>query len=168
MFKSLVAGIAVGSLALTCLACNTTKATMDTTVKFFSSTSPEEMFTVDGLVEPKQKVKLFSGVAYDNLRDDIARGDGEYLTSLGTLLNVAPGDRDEFGAFVQSKYHTLFASDLTTDRTAHTMLAALNREWEANQIARKGTWQGSSDGAEVSLGDKNRGARTGEASPWDP
>jgi hypothetical protein len=138
IFKStvnrLVGGMAVVSLALTCSACNTTKATMDTTVKFFSSTSPEEMFTVDGLVEPKQKVKLFTGVAYDNLRQDIARGDGEYLTSLGTLLNIAPGQREEFGAFVQSKYQTLFTSDLTTDQTAHlTMLATLNREWEANQ-----------------------------------
>jgi hypothetical protein len=127
-------GMICMSLALMLSACNTTKATIDSTIKFFSSTTPESMFTIDGLVEPKQKVNLFSGVAYENLRQDIARGEGEYLTSLGMLLGIPPGSQQEFGSFVQSRHSTLFTTDLIADHTAHLkMLAALNREWEANQ-----------------------------------
>ncbi|HTL63233.1 MAG TPA: hypothetical protein VL261_16440, partial [Nitrospira sp.] len=49
-------------------ACNATKATIDTTVNFFSSTTPNSLFTEDGLVRQEQKINLFAGVAYENLR----------------------------------------------------------------------------------------------------
>ena len=42
-------------LGLSLSACNTTKATMDTTSKFFSSTSPEDLFSADGLVVNGQR-----------------------------------------------------------------------------------------------------------------
>jgi hypothetical protein len=31
-------------------ACNTTKATVDTTINFFSSTTPNDLFSADGMV----------------------------------------------------------------------------------------------------------------------
>lgn len=47
--------VALVAFSLLSTACNTTKATIDTTVKFFSSTSPNEMFTEDGLVVESQR-----------------------------------------------------------------------------------------------------------------
>lgn len=81
------------------------------------------------MVEQKQKVVLFAGVAYDNLRQDAAQGTGQYLTSLATLLDIPSGRQGDFGRFVQSRYSVLFTSDLPADHAAHLkMLAALDRE----------------------------------------
>jgi hypothetical protein len=63
-------------IGLNLAACNTTKATFDTTEKFFSSTSPESLFTEDGLVNQAQKITLFAGVAYENLRQEAAPAAG--------------------------------------------------------------------------------------------
>lgn len=127
----IVNGLAYGvilSLGLTISACNTTKATVDTFVNFTSSTSPESLFTADGLVEESQKARLFTDVTFENLQQDIARGSGEYLTSLGVLLKVPPGDRDGFGIRSQEKYPLLFNSG---DATSSKTLIALTRELEA-------------------------------------
>lgn len=122
----------IAGLCLNLSACNTTKATMDTMVKFFSSTSPDSMLTADGMVEQKQKVNLFAGGAFENLRQDMAQGGGPYLTSLTVLMKI-PSDRQHaFARFVQDRYPVLFTSDLATDHTAHLkMLAVLDREMEA-------------------------------------
>jgi len=124
--------LSVVSAGVATTGCNTTKATVDTTVKFFSSTSPDSMFTADGMVEQKEKINLFAGVAFENLRQDIAQGKGQYLTSLAVLLNIPPNRHDEFAAFLQSRYSTLFTSDLAEDHSAHLkFVAALDRELEA-------------------------------------
>lgn len=129
--------LVIAGLGLSLTACNTTKATMDTTVNFFSSTSPGSMFTADGMVEQKQKVNLFAGVAFENLRHDMAQGGGPYLTSLAVLMNIPSDRQDEFARFVQDRYPVLFTSDLATDHTAHLkMLAVLDRELETYERAR--------------------------------
>lgn len=104
-------------------ACNTSKATVDTFAKFTSSTSPGEYFNADGLVTDSQKAKLFAAVAFENIEQNIARGDGEYLTSLVTLLKIPAGEQAAFRARAQSRYSLLFASDR---RTAEQLLPALN------------------------------------------
>lgn len=129
----LVTACGVIAMTLSVSACNTTKATVDTTVKFFSSTSPDSMFTADGLVEQKEKINLFAGMTFENLRQDVAQGKGQYLTSLAVLMNVPPSRHDEFAAFLQSRYATLFTTDLTEDRLAHLkFVAALDREVQAH------------------------------------
>jgi hypothetical protein len=91
--KTMGWGLAVGCLALNLAACNTTKATLDTTGKFTMSTSPDDsLLTEDGLIRAQYKVDVYTTVAFDNLEQDIARGQGEYVTSLGRLLEV-PADR---------------------------------------------------------------------------
>ncbi len=103
-------------------ACNTTKATVDSTVKFSSSTSPDSMFTGDGMVEKDQRVMLYTAVVADDLREDIARGSGEYLTSLGVLLDI-PADRQaRFGAVSQEQYASLFPVEAHGNREALTAL----------------------------------------------
>jgi hypothetical protein len=121
-----VCGIAAFALSLT--ACNTTKATVDTTVRFFSSTSPESLFTADGLVEQKQKINLFAGVAYENLRQEAAAGSGQYVTSLAVLYGVPTAKHQAFGQLLQQRHAELFTADLNQDNRAHLkMVSALNR-----------------------------------------
>jgi len=127
--KGLVYGSVLVGLALMGSACNTTKATLDTFANFTSSTSPESFFNADGLVEDSQKANLFTAVVYENLQQDIARGKGEYLTSLGILLNVPADRQDEFRTLSQSRYSVLFDSARPALNT--TLLATLTREWEA-------------------------------------
>ena len=100
--------LVLGSVGLGLVACNTTKATVDTTVKFFSSTSPDSMFNRDGIVEDAHKLDLYTAVVYDNLQQDIARGNGEYLTSLGVLLEVPQDRQAEWKRHAQTRYSEVF------------------------------------------------------------
>jgi hypothetical protein len=100
--------------------------------KFTSSTSPEEWINADGLVEDSQKARLSSAVAFENLEQDIARGEGEYLTSLAVLLNVPTGEQEEFKILSQSKYPLLLASD----QTAENVLSVLAGKVESRSTNR--------------------------------
>jgi len=120
--KSLVAALILVCAGLTVSACNTTKATLDTFAKFTSSTSPGEWVTADGLIQESQKARLFAAVAFENLEQDMARGNGEYLSSLVTLMNIPSEDQDAFRVRAQTAYPLLLASD---ERTAEGLLATL-------------------------------------------
>jgi hypothetical protein len=120
---------AIGILAagLSLSACNTTKATIDTTVNFFSSTTPQDLFSQDGQIRQEQKINLFAGVAYENLRQEAAAGGGQYVTSLAVLYGVPETQHERFAQLLQTQHSNLFVSDLNQDRTAHLkMVAALN------------------------------------------
>jgi DUF3015 family protein len=123
--KGLVGALVVASVGLAISACNTSKATIDTFAKFTSSTSPGEMFDADGYVKESQKARLFTAVVFENLEQDIARGNGEYLTSLAVLLNIPAGGQDKFRMRSQSEYPLLFPSD---QRTAERMLATMTEK----------------------------------------
>jgi Protein of unknown function (DUF3015) len=122
-------GIVITALSLT--GCNTTKATIDTTVKFFSSTTPDTLFTEDGLVKQEQKINLFAGVAYENLRQEAAEGSGQYVTSLAVLYGVPIAKHRAFGRLLQQRHAELFPADLSQDNRAHlNMVSALTRALE--------------------------------------
>ena len=125
--KGFMGALVLASVGLVLSACNTTKATIDTFAKFTSSTSPGDMFDADGYVKQSQKARLFTAVAFENLEQDIARGHGEYLTSLSVLLNVPAGEQEQFRTLSQSEYPLLFASDR---RTAESLLATLTSKRE--------------------------------------
>ena len=128
-FQKMSLGLCVLATGLTFGGCNTTKATVDTTVNFFSSTSPNELFTSDGMVVKEQKINLFAGVAYENLRQEAAAGGGQYVSALASLYEIPAGKEAEFGLVLQRKHSDLFAAGLDEDRTAHLkMVTALNRE----------------------------------------
>ena len=120
--RSLVGVLVLASTGFVLSACNTTKATVDTFAKFTSSTSPGNWINADGVIQDSQKARLFTSVAFENLEQDIARGNGEYLTSLAVLLKVPTGEQDEFRARSQNDYQILFAPDR---RTAENVLAML-------------------------------------------
>ncbi len=132
-----LAGMAVAMLGLSLSACNTTKATIDTTVKFFSSTSPDELFSADGIVVKEQKINLFAGVAYENLRQEAAAGGGQYVTSLASLYQIPSEKHHQFAQLLQTKHSDLFVGGLDEDRTAHLkMVDVLNKELMAQASLR--------------------------------
>ena len=115
-------------IGLNLAACNTTKATIDTTVNFFSSTTPNSLFTEDGLVKQEQKINLFAGVAYENLRQEAAAGSGQYVTSLAALYGVPAAKHADFGRVLQQRHAELFAADLREDNRAHLRMVSMLNE----------------------------------------
>lgn len=103
-------------------ACNTTKATADSIVKFSSSTSPDSMFTGDGVVVKDQRVKLYTAVVADDLQEDIARGEGEYLSSLGVLLDIPAERQARFSSLSQEHYTSMFPAEMNGSHDALTVL----------------------------------------------
>jgi len=124
-FKRFMGAMVLVSVGVVLAACNTSKATIDTFAKFTSSTSPGEWLTADGLVKDHEKARLFAAVAFENLEQDIARGQGEYLSSLAVLLHIPARQQDEFRARAQRTYTLLVASD---QRTAERLLAMLTTQ----------------------------------------
>ena len=128
-------GLCLIAVSLMIGACNTTKATIDTMVNFFSSTSPNDLFTSDGMVVKEQKINLFAGVTYENLRQEAATGGGQYVSALAALYEIPAGKQKDFGLVLQRKHADLFAAGLEEDRTAHLKLvSALNRELVAASL----------------------------------
>src|SRR5512140_893587 len=120
--KGLVGALILASAGLVLSACNTSKATIDTFAKFTSSTSPGDWVNADGMIKEDQKARLFASVVFENLEQDIARGNGEYLTSLGVLMKIPAKEEEEFRARTQSSYPLLFIAER---RTAESLLATL-------------------------------------------
>ena len=132
---NLTLGVGVVAAGLTVGGCNTTKASVDTTVNFFSSTSPNDLFSSDGMVLKEQKINLFAGVTYENLRQEAAAGGGQYVTALASLYEIPVTKQQDFGLVLQRKHSDLFAAGLEEDRTAHLkMVSALNRELAAASL----------------------------------
>ena len=129
-WKGLVGVLVLASTGFVLSACNTSKATVDTFAKFTSSTSPGNWINADGVIQQSQKARLFTAVAFENLEQDIARGNGEYLTSLAILLKVPAGEQDEFRMRSQRNYSLLFAPDI---RTAERLLATLTSKRDGLQ-----------------------------------
>lgn len=77
----------------------------------------------------QQRTAEFAKVNLERLRSDMAAGQGEYLGSLATLLDVDPSHQPAFFALTQDKFTALFPSERTT---AAEMLATLDREMRAD------------------------------------
>jgi hypothetical protein len=103
-------------------ACNTTKATVDTTVNFSSSTSPQSLFTQDGQVAKDQQLTLYTAVAWESIQQDIARGHGEYVTSLGVLLDTPAQEQAAASAHWQDRYDILFPDGAQRARESIALL----------------------------------------------
>ena len=133
--KNLGLGLCVVAAGFMVGGCNTTKATVDTTVNFFSSTSPNGLFSAAGMVLAEQEIKRCAGGAYENLRQEAAAGGGQYVSALASLYEIPAGKQEDFGLVLQRKHADLFAAGLEEDRTAHLkMVSALNRELVAASL----------------------------------
>ena len=63
--------------------------------------------TNDGKVWAEHKTELFVAAMFDNLAEDMARGQGEHLSALATLLGVPTEHREIFFTLVQERYREL-------------------------------------------------------------
>ena len=98
------------SLLLLVTGC-TTKATIDATMDILSSTTPGAWFDQNGFLRPEYKVIAFTAYNQTNLEQDLARGQGEYLSSLGSLLGVADDRQADFQLKAQEAFGTLVVED---------------------------------------------------------
>lgn len=126
-----VAALAFGLSACTFKA--STKALTDVFTDFSSSTSGKSWVTPDGFVKEDHRVTVFTTENFENLKQDMAQGRGEYLASLEFLLSVTRERQVEFSTFAQDRYLTLIPSASTSP---HEMLVALHRELSASPTLR--------------------------------
>lgn len=100
-----------------------TEQTTDTTSNITASTSGHSWFTNDGLVKNDQKITAFAHLNFENLKQDMAAGHGEYLASLSSLMGITPDHQTDFFLLTQTHYTTLVRSEQTTPAE---MLVVLN------------------------------------------
>lgn len=101
-------------LASGCTLKSTVKQTTDTTSNVTGTTSGRTWFTEEGLLHPEHKLAAFAALNQTNVEQDLARGQGEYLTSLGTLLGLTNDQQASFQTKAQRSFETLLASDHDT------------------------------------------------------
>ena len=103
------------SLAITvltgCTITGTTEEIVDTTSNFTSSTSGRTWWNEDGLLKSEHKAIAFAAYNQSNLEQDIAKGRGEYLASVSSLLGVNEGERPAFALGAQSQFRSLVRGD---------------------------------------------------------
>ena len=103
------------SLAITvltgCTITGTIEEIVDTTSNFTSSTSGRTWWNEDGLLKSEHKAIAFAAYNQSNLEQDIAKGRGEYLASVSSLLGVSEGERPAFALKAQSQFQSLVRAD---------------------------------------------------------
>lgn len=117
---------------LTLPACTTKgliKATTDPTTDILSSTSGKSWFTEDGLVKDEFKVDAFTALNFENVKQDMAQGQGEYLASLSELLGIPEDRQATFFQLTREKYPQLVPTDRTTPAE---LVASLHGELAAD------------------------------------
>ncbi len=109
--SSLICMTALVLFASGCTLKGTTKETTDTTSNVTGTTSGRTWFTEDGLLHPEHKLTAFLALNQTNVEQDLARGQGEYVASLGTLLGLSNDQQAAFHAKAQGAFETLMTSD---------------------------------------------------------
>ena len=111
-YCSMFAGMAALLLISTgCTLKGTTDEITDTTSNITGTTSGRIWWNEDGLLNPEHKAIAFATYNEANLEQDLARGQDEYLTSMGTLLGVAPDSQPAFQAAAQDRFAQLKTAD---------------------------------------------------------
>jgi hypothetical protein len=101
--------------------CSVTETVKDV----LSSTTPGDWFDADGMPKAEHRVQLFVAVNLENVKADMAKGQGEYLTAIGELLAVPARHETEFYSLAQGAYPSVAGDDrVTVERT----LFALSRQ----------------------------------------
>lgn len=106
-----------------CTLKGTIKETTDTTSNVTGTTSGRTWFTEDGILHPEHKLTAFAALNHTNMEQDLARGQGEYVTSLATLLGVPNDQQPAFHAKAQGMFDVLIASDREAQLQQLRMLA---------------------------------------------
>ena len=102
--RHVVSGAVLSLVLSACTVTETTGNILGSTKDFLSSTSPGDWFTGDGVLKADHKVIAFVAINFDNLKQDMAQGRGEYLNSLSELFGIREERREAFFAYAQSRY----------------------------------------------------------------
>jgi hypothetical protein len=86
-------------LVLSLSACSIT----ETISNFLSSTSGHSWFE-DGVIKADHRVQAFMAFNFEYIKQDMAKGQGEFLESLSTLMEIPSDRRASFYAHAQSRY----------------------------------------------------------------
>ncbi|BFU94921.1 MAG: hypothetical protein NTNFB02_16430 [Nitrospira sp.] len=91
-----------------------------------SSTTPDSAAGIDR-ARAKRNLEVFTRDTHDNLRTDMSRGRGKYLTSLASIAGVPAERQSRFDLHMRDSYATLFddavASNESTESTARIVEA---------------------------------------------
>lgn len=115
--------------AITQLTDGTSQATTDLTEptrEFLSSTTPGAWFRADGTLNPEYKTIAFIVLNFDNLQENMAQGNGEYLNSLSMLLGVPTDSREHFLKSLQSRYGYIFEEEEPRPETLKRLIKTVN------------------------------------------
>ncbi len=111
------AGLILGASG--CTIKSTVKQITDTTSNVTGTTSGAAWWNEDGQIKPDFKATAFVTLNQENLRQDLAAGRGEYLTSVSRLLGVSEERQPVFFSTVQASYAE------TVDQDPAALLALL-------------------------------------------
>jgi len=92
----------------------TTGQTTDASSDLTSSTSTKD--DDDDVEAEDVEVEEFVSLNFSQLRSDMSVGEGEYLTSLASLLAIDDADKGRFYAMTKSNFNQLFISSQTTPK----------------------------------------------------
>jgi hypothetical protein len=98
------------------------------TKNFTSSTSPRSWFAADGTLKAEYKVMAFTVLNYDNVKENVAQGEGEYLASLASLVNVPEERQAEFFAFAQGLYPQVYGDGIEPVDSVNRLISALPKK----------------------------------------
>ncbi len=81
----------------------------------FAITSGTLECTDKGVIKAEMEQKVYAYNNFDNLRQDMARGEGETLTSFAFLMGCEANSVDAFGEMTQNNYEQIFTEEATPD-----------------------------------------------------
>jgi hypothetical protein len=87
--------------------------------------------TNNGVIMSEHKTSVFAALNFENLSQDMAKGDGEHLSSLAELMNIPQENRSEFYALAQLQYQSMIQSG---ESTPAAMLKALTSAMSSHPL----------------------------------
>lgn len=103
----------------------------------FGMTSGTNGCRTDGTLTYDGKPMLVVSGMMDELSEDMAKGDGEALTTYAVVLGVAPEDRSHFKAVTNQHFSEIFsAADVTAEQVLAATLDVMKRDERLNRYVR--------------------------------
>ena len=84
----------------------------------FGITSGTSNCVDSGIISQNSEQEAFFEMNYDDLRQDMAAGQGEHLAAMGSLLGCSAEVQGDLASFSQAHYEQVFPTDHTTANQA--------------------------------------------------
>jgi len=127
LLRLIVSGVLL-LMASGCTLKASTESLTDTMTNFLSSTTPGAWFNEDGLINPDQRINVFVAINYETLKQEMAQGEGEYLTALATLLEISNENLPSFKARAQEQFRVTHTNPDPSPQSLLAVLSDMNRE----------------------------------------